>query len=209
MSLDPVYKRPAGGPSHEDACKWYRDYLASIRVHTLRFLNDSFDNFEHKCVEFVFSVQTVSDTYRDREHLSVTDANETWLDPRLINQIEEKIEAAGFGCRPNERAHITPTEAEAAAVYALGSGMTEGQTFVVCDAGGGTMEVNAVKVKSTAPMELEALSYTEGLAVGSTAIEFKVKKLLESRLNHVVRFHDGELEAISDRVMCNSFWRHT
>jgi hypothetical protein len=134
--------------------------------------------------------------------------SKTWRDPRLIKQIEEQIKFAGFGCRANERAHITLTEAEAAAVYALGSGMTEGQTFVVCDAGGGTTDVNALKVKSTTFMELEALSYTEGRAVGSTVIDFKVKELLEDRLKHVRRFINGDLEAIIDRVMRTSFLSH-
>jgi len=137
--------------------------------------------------------------------LSVADLSKTWQDPRLIRQIEEQIEAAGFGCKPNERAHITLTEAEAAAVYALGSGMTEGQTFVVCDAGGGTTDVNALKVRSTTIMELEALSCTEGHAVGSTVIDFKVKQLLKRRLKRVERSINGELEAVLDRMMRNSF----
>jgi hypothetical protein len=63
LNLDPMYNRPAGDPSHETACKWYRDYLTSIRDHTLRFLKDSFGQFERKRIEFVFSVPTVSGSY--------------------------------------------------------------------------------------------------------------------------------------------------
>jgi hypothetical protein len=60
----------------------------------------------------------------------------TWRDPGMIREIEQHIAAARFGRRFNERALIAPTEAEAAAVYALRSGMTVGGTFLVCDAGG-------------------------------------------------------------------------
>lgn len=81
----------------------------------------------------------------------------------------------------------------------------EGETFVVCDAGGGTSDVNVLKVKSARFMELEALSYTEGRAVGSTVIDFKVKLLIERRLKRLEPFIDGELEAVVDRVMRNSF----
>lgn len=203
LNLDPIYKGPVGDPSHAEACKWYRDYLASIRDHTLQFLRNSFVHFERKRVEFVFSVPTVSNFLPG--HMIVTDMGKTWRDPRLIREIEEQIEAAGFGGKPNERAQVTLTEAEAAAVYALRSGMTEGETFVVCDAGGGTSDVNVLKVKSARLMELEALSYTEGRAVGSTVIDFKVKLLIERRLKRLERFMNGETEAVVDRVMRNSF----
>lgn len=177
LNLDPAYKGPVGDPPHAEACKWYRDYLSSIREHTLKFLKGSFVQFERKRVEFVFSVPTVSSSWLN--HMVFANMSKTWRDPRLIKGIEKQIEAAGFGCSPNERAHITLTEAEAAAVYALRSGMTEGETFVVCDAGGGTSDVNVLKVKSARLMELEALSYTEGRAVGSTVIDFKVRLLIE------------------------------
>jgi hypothetical protein len=123
----------------------------------------------------------------------------------MIREIEQHIAAAGFGRRPNERALITLTEAEAAAVYALRSGMTVGETFLVCDAGGGTSDVNVLKVKSTSLMELEALSYTEGRAVGSTLIDFKVRQLIEQRLKLARKFIDGDLENIVERMMRGSF----
>lgn len=131
--------------------------------------------------------------------------SQTWRDPRLIREIEGHIAAAGFGSRPNERAHVTLTEAEAAGVYALGSGMTEGVTFVVCDAGGGTSDVNALKVKSARTMELEALSYTEGRDVGSMVIDYKVRLMIERRLRRLGMFTDEELEIAVDRMMRNSF----
>jgi hypothetical protein len=62
LNLDPVYKGPAGDPSHAVACRWYRDYLSLIREHTIRFLEDSFPHFGQKRVEFIFSVPTVSQT---------------------------------------------------------------------------------------------------------------------------------------------------
>ena len=62
LNLDPMYKRPVDDPSHEEASKWYRDYLAELRLYTLEFLKDSFGQFERKRVEFVFSVPTVSDS---------------------------------------------------------------------------------------------------------------------------------------------------
>lgn len=59
----------------------------------------------------------------------------------MISEIERMIVSAGFGRGTNERIQISLTEAEAAAVYALKSGFIVGETFVVCDAGGGTSDV--------------------------------------------------------------------
>ena len=86
--------------------------------------------------------------------------------------------------------------------------MTEGTTFVVCDAGAGITGANSLKLKSTGRVELQALSYTEGRAVGSTVIDFKVRKLIEGRLGHLERLINGDSEAMIDRVMRNSFVRY-
>jgi len=61
LNLNPLYKGHIGDPSHEEACRCYRDYLSKIREHTLQFLRDSFVQFERKRVEFVLSVPTASD----------------------------------------------------------------------------------------------------------------------------------------------------
>lgn len=60
LNLDPEYKAPEGDPMHAEACSWYRDYLASIREHTVQHLENTIAHFERKKVEFVFSVPTVS-----------------------------------------------------------------------------------------------------------------------------------------------------
>lgn len=126
---------------------------------------------------------------------------ETWKDPGMISEIERLIKDAGFGHGYNERAFVSLTEAEAAAVYALKSGMAIGETFVVCDAGGGTSDVNVLRVRSTGPMELEALSYTEGKAVGSTLIDFKIRQLIECRLERIRQHLPVDLEKTVDKMM--------
>lgn len=118
----------------------------------------------------------------------------------MIHEIEKQIKAV-FGRQPNERASVTLTEAEAAAVYALRSGMAVGETFIVCDAGGGTTDVNILKVRSAGLMELEALSYVEGRAVGSTLIDYEVEKIVERRLEAVRGHLRKDFHAVIDRVM--------
>jgi molecular chaperone DnaK (HSP70) len=131
--------------------------------------------------------------------------SQTWRDPGMLTEIERHIKAAGFGRRANERVLVSLTEAEAAAVYALKSGMTTGETFIVCDAGGGTSDVNVLRVSSTGTMELDALSYTEGRAVGSTLIDFKAKKLIEGRLQLVREYIGGDIEGTAEQMLRDEF----
>ncbi|KAK6441672.1 hypothetical protein LTR95_002088 [Oleoguttula sp. CCFEE 5521] len=187
LNLDPAYVGLPDDPAHEVAAKWYRDYMFCIREHTLGFLRDSFPHFDRKNVEFVISVPT------------------TWRDPGLIAQIEQHIQAAGYGQSHNERVTISLTEAEAAAVYALKSGMTIGESFVVCDAGGGTSDVNVLRVVSTGTLALEALSYVEGRAVGSVLIDYKAQKLVSQRLKLIREHVPGDIDAIAEQMVRDGF----
>jgi hypothetical protein len=62
-----------------------------------------------------------------------------------------------------------------------------------------------LRVKSAGRMELDASSYTEGLSVGSTVIDFKVRKLVEERLNFIHRSTNGDLDNAAERMMRVSF----
>nr|OQO26109.1 hypothetical protein B0A51_04503 [Rachicladosporium sp. CCFEE 5018] len=187
LNLDPAYSGLPDDPTQDVAAKWYRDYLCCIRDHTLAFLRDSFPHFDRKNVEFVISVPT------------------TWRDPGLIAQIEKHIRAAGYGQSLNERVMVSLTEAEAAAVYALKSGMTVGECFVVCDAGGGTTDVNVLRVVSTGTLALEALSYVEGRAVGSVLIDYKAQQLVSQRLQLIREHVPGDIDAIAERMVRDGF----
>lgn len=81
----------------------------------------------------------------------------------MIAQIESIMRDAGFGRRDNERACIYMTEAEAAAIYASQQSMEKGEVFLVCDAGGGTTDLNVLRVENATRgnVELMPLCWTE------------------------------------------------
>ena len=54
-------------------------------------------------------------------------------------------------------------------------------------------------------MDLRALSWTEGKAVGSTLIDHKAKQLVEQRLELIRDYLDRELESIVDEMMRGTF----
>lgn len=190
LYLDPAYQDTFGAaPSLAEAQKWFRDYLSQLRSCIVRQFEESTPHFDTKKIEYVFSVPT------------------TWKNPAILADIERLINEAGFGRGSKVKASIYLTEAEAAAVYISKQSMQYGDIFLVCDAGGGTTDLNVLKMSSVIKdrVELEPLSWTEGMAVGSTLIDFKVRRLLIDRLSKIQEHMTGDLEAIVSRMMQDRF----
>jgi molecular chaperone DnaK (HSP70) len=78
------------------------------------------------------------------------------------------------------------SEPEAAAVYALKTtppkGMKVGSHFVVCDAGGGTVDLIAYKVTSLYPLLVEESAVGTGGLCGSAFIDFRFEEHVKERL---------------------------
>jgi len=78
------------------------------------------------------------------------------------------------------------SEPEAAAVYALKTtppkGMKVGSHFVVCDAGGGTVDLIAYKVTSLYPLLVEESAVGTGGLCGSAFIDFRFEEHIKERL---------------------------
>lgn len=187
LYLDPDFKDPyEGAPSLEDARTWFTDYLSCIYRAVDRHLRDTIPKYASRRVEFRFSVPT------------------TWNNPATIAEIEQLIRNAGFG-RDGvlHTAEICLTEAEAAAVYASKQQYGIGDVFLVCDAGGGTSDVNILKVQSSGvgQTELEPLSWVEGRAIGSALIDFRVEKLIAERLRSIHGHFVGEPELIAHQML--------
>ncbi|OQV00389.1 hypothetical protein CLAIMM_05890 [Cladophialophora immunda] len=171
LYLDPDFRDPyEGAPSVREAQRWFTDYLSCLYQAVERHLRDTIPRYESKSVEFRFSVPT------------------TWKNPAMIAETKQLIHNAGFGRRnPRETVEVSLTEAEAAAVYASKQQYSPGDVFLVCDAGGGTSDVNILKVLASGigETELEPLSWVEGRAIGSTLIDYRMEKLIIERLKPI------------------------
>ena len=156
----------------------------------MQYFTDTIPRFGRKRIDFVFSVPV------------------TWRkNPAMLAQIEQIIRGAGYGQSERERACVYLTEAEAAAIYASRQSMVRGETFLVCDAGGGTTDLNVLRVESTAQgrFELMPLCWTEGEAVGSTLIDWKMRTLVKDRLTAIQYHIEGDIDSLVSRMMAEKF----
>jgi hypothetical protein len=191
LYLDPAHRDAfRHAPDLEDVRRWYKDYLSCIYKNVSQTFSDTIPRWSSKNVEWCFSVPT------------------TWRSPAMIAQTEKLIKDAGFEQKSNHKVRISLTEAEAAAVYATKQNYERGEVFLVCDAGGGTTDLNVLKLTSSAhngQTGLEALTWVEGEAIGSTLIDFKVQKLISERLESI-RYHlQGEPWAVAEKMMRGRF----
>jgi molecular chaperone DnaK (HSP70) len=186
LYLDPGYRDGfRNAPTLEEARRWFTDFLACVYRSITRYFSETIPRWHTRNVEFVFSVPT------------------TWKDPAKIAETEQLIRNAGFGKEDGHVVEISLTEAEAAAVYVSKQQYEKGDIFLVCDAGGGTTDVNILRLSESnlGQTELEPLSYVEGQPIGSTLIDFRVQKLIVERLESIRHQLPAEPRAIAEKMM--------
>ncbi|KAK2883393.1 hypothetical protein FQN49_000033 [Arthroderma sp. PD_2] len=193
-------------PSRQEALMWFRDYTRCIYEHVVSYFASTFPNFDSQRVEFIYSVPT------------------TWKDPRMSAEIVQYIHVDS----PNHKVVIGLTEAEAAAVYACKQNYQKDDVILVCDAGGGTTDVNVLKLLSTAgePIRLEPLDFVEGSEeytpsklftalnnriigkpIGSVFIDKSVHQLLSQNLEKIRQLLPDPPRVVAWRMLSGRFER--
>ncbi|KAJ5771837.1 hypothetical protein N7520_002366 [Penicillium odoratum] len=182
LHLDPQFldKRP-DAPSHHEAMTYFKDYIQLIYRYTVSYMANKFPRFFSCRVEFIFSVPT------------------TWKDPRMVTEFKNSITLDS----PYHQAMIGLSEAEAAAVYASGNNYQQGDVVLVCDAGGGTTDVNILKVVSPAKESTSfiPLGVVEGKPVGSVMIDIGAHQLISSKLEQMRDTLKGSPQEIASQAM--------
>ncbi|KIW32228.1 uncharacterized protein PV07_03788 [Cladophialophora immunda] len=169
LHLDPEYGEWKH-LSHQDARRFYLDYMRCVHDHIARYFQSRYPQWATMRVEWNFSVPT------------------TWKHAGMVRELLAILKLAGFGRDGQYHSSVvTLTEAEAAAVCVAKQMLKRDDVILVCDAGGGTTDVNIMKVKSEIgeALKLEQLLQVEGREVGSALIDIKVQQHLAKRLDQV------------------------
>ncbi|THW42135.1 hypothetical protein D6D21_06013 [Aureobasidium pullulans] len=191
--LDPGYREEPdsqeSGITIQEARASFVDYMRCLYEAILAHFDDNYPRWRTRQVEFLFSVPT------------------TWETPITIANTEGLLREAGFGSEPGHVAKISLTEAEAAAVYVSKQSYQVGDIFLVCDAGGGTTDINALKVKDNRSFrtELEPLRSVQGEAIGSTLIDYKVESIIAERLGRIARVLRESPDRVARGMMSDRF----
>ena len=96
---------------------------------------------------------------------------------------------------------LTISEPEAAAVYTLDAmdphDLHVGDTFVLCDAGGGTVDLISYRIAAKNPcLQLIEAAPGSGDFYGSMFINRRFQELIKRRLSHLKGWDDGVLQEV-------------
>lgn len=188
LHLDPSFQEDSrpDRPTTQRARKWYLDYLRGVHDYIAEVFSNDIPGWKIQKVEFVFSIPT------------------TWKNPKMVAEMEQLLRSAGFGRDGiGHRANISLTEAEAAAVQASKQQYEKGDVVLVCDAGGGTTDVNVLRIMSakTEPVSLKPLSWVDGLPIGSNQIDVAFHTLIISRLSLINHHLREDPATVATRMM--------
>ncbi|OCK81694.1 actin-like ATPase domain-containing protein [Lepidopterella palustris CBS 459.81] len=152
------------------------DYLSKVRAHVVQTLVQTYgaEYLSIIPIDIVITVPAVwSDQAKDRTFRAI---NKAKFDNTYFKRLREIVMV---------------TEPEAAALYTLRSLKLEdedepinpGDCFVLCDAGGGTVDLISYQVKQMTPaLKLEEVAIGTGDKCGATMIDRNFRKWLEARL---------------------------
>lgn len=190
-------KDPSAAPRSQQAVdQWTHDYLRALYSWVSAKLEGELPpgkDWASTRVEFVFSVPT------------------TWEPQPTVGKFKDIAARAGWGSCPMHIVSVGLTEAEAAAVHIACEASVifrEGDILLVADCGGGTTDLNMLRVESiqSGIPSLKQLDVVEGKAVGSTQIDLGFEDLVYERLmqaNAVLPMH-LDLQATAWAMMKSS-----
>ncbi|KAH8677378.1 hypothetical protein BX600DRAFT_124271 [Xylariales sp. PMI_506] len=153
------------------------DYLTQVYNHTMDTLTRRYgESFMASTkVDFVLTCPAV------------------WSDAAK-NTTLQAAERAGMGSKSDIQMISEP---EAAAVYTLKAiqpnHLNVGDNFIVCDAGGGTVDLIAYKIISLKPLRVEESAVGTGGLCGSAFLNYRFEEHVRNRLGHS-RFNEMKLK---------------
>ena len=170
--------------------KLVTDYLTALRKHAELLLGYSLPQsaLRSTSIEFIITVPAV------------------WSDAA---QLKTRIcaELAGMGSASEIRIISEP---EAAAIYALDAmdphDLNIGDTFVLCDAGGGTVDLILYTVSALKPiLKLEEAAPGTGACCGSTFLNRKFAEYMKDKFGNDDDWDEEVLEEVSYQDVTKTF----
>ncbi|KAK4163690.1 hypothetical protein QBC43DRAFT_370448 [Cladorrhinum sp. PSN259] len=189
QSMANAVRRVQNGKADLGVNKLATDYISALRDHPMHTLKSQrLSGAESVPAEFVVAVPAV---WTDLAKSKTTAACELALG---LTNADPPIRVV--------------SEPEAAAVYALynckNHGLNIGDSFVNCDAGGGTVDLISYTITKLRPiLEVEEATPGTGALCGSITLNWRFEEYLREKLGHLPGFGEflsGAMESFEDKI---------
>ncbi|KAI8977711.1 hypothetical protein BD414DRAFT_538976 [Trametes punicea] len=102
----------------------------------------------------------------------------------------------------HERVHFV-TEGEASLHFCIRSGLTadiitDGQSVMIVDAGGGTVDISSYSFMSTSPLCVEEIASADCIMQGSTRLNVRAERFLKERLKNSAYGNEEDIKTMLD-----------
>jgi hypothetical protein len=170
------------------------DYLALLFKHAKERLTSMHGLQEATPVEFVLCVPTV---WTEKASRTMQEAMARAIETARLGHLEEECVKDLF----------IVAEPEAAAAFALADSrystrVKAGETFLLVDGGGGTVDAIVYEVVQTDPVRLKEVVPSDGVTSGSSFLNDEFRKLLKERLEGVELIgHSKPVESIIETAV--------
>ncbi|OLL25235.1 Heat shock protein 12A [Neolecta irregularis DAH-3] len=156
--------RHASKPPRKTAAEVVTDYLTLIHDHLISHLKSTYGCMLFNCTPIEYYI-TVPAIWSDKAQ-AVTKSVAVNAGFKGKLEIVREPEAAAIAC-----AHIEHVD------------LKEGNRFLVCDAGGGTVDLISYQVTNALPLQIKEITVGTGGLCGATYLEHEFEKLLRKRLS--------------------------
>ncbi|KAL8377885.1 hypothetical protein RB595_008528 [Gaeumannomyces hyphopodioides] len=194
LDLDPALQSMGDAVAKDVASRGGRttdelvaDYLSALGDHLMYTLREKLgeDVIKNTPLEFVVTVPAI------------------WSDLAKDKTRQACLRASGLQAASKAPIHLV-SEPEAAAMYALHGldphGLNVGDSFVICDAGGGTVDLITYTITRLKPiLEVQEAAPGSGALCGSTFLNLRFANFLNAKLGHLDGFDDELLGEAMDR----------
>ncbi|QRV86967.1 heat shock protein 70 kDa 12A [Ceratobasidium sp. AG-Ba] len=174
--------------------KIYQDFLVYLMKHTRQF-------FEYRVTEG----KRIWADYGENKHIVLSHPNGWGIQEQgFLRDVAVK---AGCVCESKSLTHIRfVSEAEASVHFCMYNSnlhdeLKLGEEFIVCDAGGSTVDITAYRVKATSPfLELEERKTSACIQAGAVFIDRECRKHITSHLAPLGLSEDELKDYLEDGV---------
>ncbi|EJT70088.1 hypothetical protein GGTG_12261 [Gaeumannomyces tritici R3-111a-1] len=187
QSMGDAVTKDAASRSGRTTDELVADYLSALGDHLMYTLREKLgeDVIKNTPLEFVVTVPAI------------------WSDLAKDKTRQACLKASGLQAVSKAPIHLV-SEPEAAAMYALHGldphGLNVGDSFVICDAGGGTVDLITYTITKLKPiLEVQEAAPGSGALCGSTFLNLRFSNFLKAKLGHLEGFDDELLSEAMDK----------
>ncbi len=195
-----LYPDPLRAPPtyNDEASKHATDYMTALRKHAEQMLRYKLPQSALLSTPIEYIVRTYPSIFHSQSDIPQITVPAVWSDMAQA-RTRACAEAAGMG--KGTALHII-SEPEAAAMYALDAldphNLKIGDTFVLCDAGGGTVDLITYTVSALKPiLKLIEASPGTGSLCGASLLNRRFSAFLEDKLRDQAGWDEDVLEEVS------------